>query len=193
MPESSERTALYRLYDVEKRLLYIGITNNPTTRWQQHARTKGESWWSDVATKELEWFDSRRDAEKAEVIAIRTEGPPYNDRHAGSWDEPGCRRPAPIPSERARRLRSEGLEKSARFNRECSRAKISFPDMVARRLRERIASGVYQVGTKLPTGLELCGDFGISSLTLTRAKSQLISEGLLEVRHGRGTFVVATP
>ncbi|HEY9408453.1 MAG TPA: GntR family transcriptional regulator [Jiangellaceae bacterium] len=193
MSEAPERTALYRLYDATDRLLYIGITKTPATRWQQHAREKSDSWWSDVARKTIEWFNSRPEAEVAEVNAIRTEGPPYNDRHSVNWDEPGCRRAAPIPSEQARQQRSAVIERSARFNRECRKAKISFPEMAARKLRERIASGEYPVGAKLPRGWDLSREIGISTLTLTRAMALLKREGLIESRPGLGTFVIAEP
>lgn len=189
----TERTALYRLYDAAGRLLYIGITKAPTTRWQQHGREKADSWWPDVARKTIEWFDSRPEAEAAEYAAIRTEGPPYNDRHSVNWNEPGCRRAASIPSERARQQHSTLLERSARFNRECRKAKISFPEMAARKLRERITSGEYPVGSKLPRGWDLSREIGISTLTLTRAMALLKDEGLIESWSGVGTFVIAAP
>lgn len=193
MSEPPERTALYRLFDADGRLLYIGIAKNPTVRWQQHARDKADTWWPDVANKKLEWFDARSEAEAAEVAAIRSEGPPYNDRHSVNWNEPGCRQAAPMPSERARQQRSALIEKSAAINRECRRTKVSFPDLTARKLRERITSGDYPVGTRLPTGWELARDLGVSPPTLTRAVALLKVEGLLRTQHGRGTFVIAVP
>lgn len=36
---------LYRFYDAGESLLYIGITNNPGRRLEQHSATK--SWWCD--------------------------------------------------------------------------------------------------------------------------------------------------
>lgn len=70
------RTALYRLYDADNQLLYIGITHNPEQRWTGHAFDK--PWWPDVARKDLEWYDNRALAEAAEVAAIRTERTLYN-------------------------------------------------------------------------------------------------------------------
>ena len=39
----ADRTALYRLYDAEDQLLYIGITSYPPKRWTEHERDKPRS------------------------------------------------------------------------------------------------------------------------------------------------------
>lgn len=70
------RTALYRFWDADGRLLYIGITEMPEKRWAAHAGTK--SWWSEVARKDLEWFENREDARAGELAAIRTEHALHN-------------------------------------------------------------------------------------------------------------------
>ncbi|MGW5477640.1 hypothetical protein [Streptomyces sp. NPDC004008] len=70
------RTALYRLFDGHDQLLYVGITFNPRDRWLAHSATKG--WWKQVARREVEWWDTRLDAEVAESKAIRDERPLYN-------------------------------------------------------------------------------------------------------------------
>lgn len=74
-----ERTALYRCFDVNDDLLYIGISKNPKARWEQHRKTS--AWWGRVVTRTVEWFDSREDAARAERTAIRTEGPQHNNHH----------------------------------------------------------------------------------------------------------------
>lgn len=68
--------ALYRLYDVGHRLLYVGISDNPGLRWAQHAATA--SWWPEVAVKTLQWCPDRRAALDAETAAIATEDPVHN-------------------------------------------------------------------------------------------------------------------
>lgn len=60
---TAKRTALYRLYDANGVLLYIGISGDPKRRFRQHARTK--HWWPEVVRKEEVWFDTRREAEDA--------------------------------------------------------------------------------------------------------------------------------
>jgi DNA-binding transcriptional regulator YhcF (GntR family)/predicted GIY-YIG superfamily endonuclease len=74
--EPPERTALYRLYDADGELLYVGITNKPRHRFGQHRRTK--PWWPRVANKEVVWFDSPTDATQAERAAIAAEKPSQN-------------------------------------------------------------------------------------------------------------------
>jgi predicted GIY-YIG superfamily endonuclease len=74
--DMSRQTALYRLFDAEGRLLYVGITFNPDNRWAEHATSK--SWWPDVTEKRIEWHGSRTDAVAAEVAVIAAELPLYN-------------------------------------------------------------------------------------------------------------------
>lgn len=69
------RTALYRLYDGDGDLLYVGITNMPNARWAAHTL---KPWWKQVARKEVAWFDNRAQAEQAETLAIRQECPRHN-------------------------------------------------------------------------------------------------------------------
>jgi hypothetical protein len=75
-----KRTALYRLYDIEDRLLYVGIAVDPEVRLRVHSREK--TWWPHVAQRSIEWFTSRPAAEAAEVAAIATEKPAHNVSHS---------------------------------------------------------------------------------------------------------------
>lgn len=72
------RTALYRFFDVGGGLLYVGITKDPKTRFSAHALTKRNTWWPLVASHTVDWFDDRPAAACAEIRAIRTEDPAYN-------------------------------------------------------------------------------------------------------------------
>lgn len=76
MPDSSAPTTLYRLFDTEGALLYVGIAGNPGRRWEQHRKDK--PWWGDVASTRLEHFATREEAAAAELEAIRTEDPRHN-------------------------------------------------------------------------------------------------------------------
>lgn len=69
-------TALYRLFDADGKLLYVGIADDPHRRWVQHARDK--AWWPEVTKKTADWFDSRSEAGEAEIKAIREELPLHN-------------------------------------------------------------------------------------------------------------------
>ncbi|MFI6140336.1 GIY-YIG nuclease family protein [Streptomyces griseus] len=71
-------TNLYRLFDKDGRLLYVGTSVAPQNRWEQHAREK--LWWSSVSRATVEWHPGRTEAMAAERAAIKTESPLYNDK-----------------------------------------------------------------------------------------------------------------
>lgn len=56
-------------------------------------------------------------------------------------------------------------------------------------LREQIRRGAYNEGEAIPTEDQLCQSFGVSRITVRRAVADLVEEGWLEKRLGRGTFV----
>lgn len=56
-------------------------------------------------------------------------------------------------------------------------------------LQMDISSGVYAVDDKIPTETELCNRYGVSRITVRRAVAELVEEGYLIKRQGKGTFV----
>lgn len=66
---------VYRFFDHQGALLYVGKAVNPDSRQRQHER---RAWWPDVRHITREWYDSDDDARRAEDLAIRDEGPLYN-------------------------------------------------------------------------------------------------------------------
>ena len=60
-------------------------------------------------------------------------------------------------------------------------------------LRERIRSGALSVGQRLPSEKGLHDEFGLARETVRRALAVLRGEGLIEVRHGHGTYVTEAP
>ncbi|MFF5773868.1 GIY-YIG nuclease family protein [Streptomyces californicus] len=72
-------TFLYRLYDDADRLLYIGVTCNPTSRWGGHRKDK--DWWGQVARKDLTTYPNRSAALTAEQETIAAEKPLHNVQH----------------------------------------------------------------------------------------------------------------
>ena len=56
-------------------------------------------------------------------------------------------------------------------------------------LAEQIASGNLKPETRIPSERELSSELGISRMTVRRAITELVNEGLLERVHGAGTFV----
>jgi CheY-like chemotaxis protein len=58
-------------------------------------------------------------------------------------------------------------------------------------VRERIASGEWAAGTKLPAHTELAAAYGVAPLTVRQVLARLEDEGLVSREQGRGTFVRA--
>ena len=56
-------------------------------------------------------------------------------------------------------------------------------------LKEMIASCALGPGDAIPTETELCKRYNVSRITVRRAITDLEEEGVLEKRHGKGTFV----
>ena len=75
---------LYRAFDAEDQLLYVGISVGPRERFNQHAATK--PWWNEVARIEIERFATAAEAGAAELTAIRDEHPRYNVSPRNSAD-----------------------------------------------------------------------------------------------------------
>ncbi|MGW2540978.1 GntR family transcriptional regulator [Kitasatospora sp. NPDC001574] len=59
----------------------------------------------------------------------------------------------------------------------------------ARAVQERIDSGEYPPGSRLPSEPELCLQFGANRLTIRQAIAELDRAGAIEIRRGVGTFV----
>ena len=55
-------------------------------------------------------------------------------------------------------------------------------------LRKRINQGFYE-GPKIPSERELIEEFKVSRTTVREAVSELVHEGLLEKKHGKGTYI----
>lgn len=60
---------------------------------------------------------------------------------------------------------------------------------VGRTIRERIGRGLYPVGRRLPTEVELARDLQVNPLTVSRALRELVREGLIFRRRGDGSYV----
>jgi len=65
--------------------------------------------------------------------------------------------------------------------------------IVADKLRRQIVSGKLPPGAQLTAERELCTDFGVSRITIRHAVRLLAEEGLLQRRHGSGTYVKLNP
>ncbi len=57
------------------------------------------------------------------------------------------------------------------------------------RLKNDIVAGVYPAGGRIPSEQLLCETYGVSRVTVRKAMLDLVQEGLLVRRQGKGTFV----
>ncbi|WP_329458496.1 FadR/GntR family transcriptional regulator [Streptomyces sp. NBC_01497] len=65
-------------------------------------------------------------------------------------------------------------------------------DQVIAQLRNQITSGEWPVGSRVPTEPELAQQLGVARNTVREAVRALAHTGLLDIRQGSGTYVVAT-
>ncbi|MFE3601109.1 FadR/GntR family transcriptional regulator [Streptomyces sp. NPDC059096] len=65
-------------------------------------------------------------------------------------------------------------------------------DQVIDELRDQITSGAWPVGSRIPTEPELVEQLGVARNTVREAVRALAHNGLLSIRQGSGTYVVAT-
>ncbi|WBB63497.1 GntR family transcriptional regulator [Streptomyces sp. WMMC500] len=63
---------------------------------------------------------------------------------------------------------------------------------VAAAIREAILSGEFEAGAPLPSETQLIARYQVSRPTVRNAIAALRAEGLIEVRHGKGSFVRTT-
>jgi predicted GIY-YIG superfamily endonuclease len=72
---------LYRLYDGDGSLLYVGATLNVWARIVAHKCDK--PWFTEIARAEFKHFATRREAMKAEAVAVENENPRFNKTAGG--------------------------------------------------------------------------------------------------------------
>jgi predicted GIY-YIG superfamily endonuclease len=159
----AERTALYRHFDANGDLLYIGISKDPEGRWMAH-RGNQEPWIHKAVRRVDEWYDSRSEALGAEAKAIRAERPPFNGTH--NHDD-------------------------APFDPAAWPAITDQPKVpaIAALIRAEITSGRWSPGQRLPT-LRAMGDaVGAHMRIVSQASVLLQREGLLDFQPGLGLFV----
>ncbi|MFF6866670.1 GIY-YIG nuclease family protein [Streptomyces ardesiacus] len=114
--DPNRRTALYRFFNADDQLLYVGITVDIQKRWSYHAKEQAERWWPLVARHTLEWHDTRAQASRAEVKAIKTENPLYNVLHTPRNRGPQGNRRGTITAATASPTRGAAVMKAIREN-----------------------------------------------------------------------------
>jgi hypothetical protein len=74
--KGTEETAVYRLYDADGRLLYVGMGRNPMGRWASHADQ--HNWWPAVVRYEVAWYSTRQAAAAEERRVLKEEVTVHN-------------------------------------------------------------------------------------------------------------------
>lgn len=69
------------------------------------------------------------------------------------------------------------------------RGKIT--NSIVQYLRKNIQEGEWKVGERIPSENQLCQELGVSRVSVRNALHQLITLGILQSVHGKGTFVIS--
>jgi hypothetical protein len=78
MSNQDAPTVLYRFFDGEGKLLYVGISRNPAERFGVHKHSA--PWWDEATSCTWERFATAPQAVSAERAAIIAESPVYNQQ-----------------------------------------------------------------------------------------------------------------
>ncbi|MFD4315042.1 GIY-YIG nuclease family protein [Streptomyces sp. NPDC058548] len=88
-PASPDDVAIYRLFNRDSDLLYIGASKDPVYRWGSEHRHNW--WWPEVVHYEWGWFPSRAEARAVEREVLASGVPKYNihgtPKHGSNWKE----------------------------------------------------------------------------------------------------------
>lgn len=82
-----------------------------------------------------------------------------------------------------------GREKGLPLSLTSGRERITLPALIAGDFRTQIESRVLHPGDRLPGHRDIAASYDVSLGSAREAISILIGDGLVETRHGRGTFV----
>ncbi len=56
-------------------------------------------------------------------------------------------------------------------------------------IRDRVNTGTYRLGSRLPSELALAIEFGVSRSTLRNAVNSLVTDGVIIRKHGNGSYI----
>ncbi|MET8506787.1 GntR family transcriptional regulator [Streptomyces sp. NPDC004787] len=167
--------ALYRYFDAERKLLYLGVTSDPARRDREHRRNAADLWYPLVAGRGVDWYDTREEAEAAERRAIREEKPRFNDRHNVRTD--------PL-------VRAQDEERRRRRFRQGMGGRTNHTDAIVEYFSGLIDDGLLGPGDQLPLRTEIVKEFGVSAPAVTRAYLELVRDGRVEERRAHGYYVL---
>jgi len=130
----TRRTALYRLFDADDSLLYVGIAFDPDSRMNAHRTTK--TWWPQVARSTVEWHETRLAALTAEAHAIESEKPACNRLGVDL-----AQRAPKLPSGNGSKLKFVAIDDELweAFGRACAAVGIKRSSAIRMHIHQRIA------------------------------------------------------
>ncbi|MFV0309560.1 MAG: FadR/GntR family transcriptional regulator [Desertimonas sp.] len=96
--------------------------------------------------------------------------------------------PRPAPTT----LSPEAAPSATTARRGAGGSRQSVVNSIAEDIRLRVARGDLRPGDRLPSERDLAQHFGVSSPTVREAMRVLATMGVVEVRHGSGTYVTAS-
>lgn len=70
--------------------------------------------------------------------------------------------------------------------------RLSITDQAVQQIKNEILSGRYKIGDRLPTEKDLCQQLGIGRSTVREALRMLKALGFIEVKQGKGAFIIKT-
>ena len=123
---------LYRAYDNENNLLYVGITQSLRNRIRTHMSVS--KWMERTDWIKIERYPDRESVEQAERVAIKTELPEKNIQH----------RPKPIQNE-TKSTPAENEFEVAKLRREALNEARDITNHLVELVREEAAQGVTEV------------------------------------------------
>lgn len=102
----TEPTTLYRYFDHDGQLLYVGITVNFENRRSGHCAA---AWYPSVASVTLMDYPSREDALRAEWESLQSEQPIHNRQRGNGYIAPASTVDIDMGARVARLLRQRGI------------------------------------------------------------------------------------
>ena len=156
-------SSVYRMFDQDGALLYVGATGFMPRRLQQHAGSR--PWWHEVAQITVQHFDTMDEALRVEAAAIIAESPRYTrppaDTSRSMWQ--------------ARKVQSSDAHAAGR--------RCNYPPCIECRTRSAIAAHSKLYGRNLATDVQALRSVGHGREAVARMIESLLgSDPIVEHR-----------
>lgn len=121
---SPKHPCVYRFFDADGALLYVGVTMSVLSRMMAHRRLP---WYREIATIKVEHHDTKELAFAAERAAIAAENPRYNLYETGEYEyySPNTTRKRNLDADALRRQALKADYERSRASREAAEAQAA--------------------------------------------------------------------